>query len=50
MSALSPVTTTAAIGAPVSGLRRASENAFTIAAVVCTLIGSCGWNADPHAE
>ncbi len=50
MSALSPVTIAAPIGAPVSGLYRASENACTIAAVACGLSGSCGWNAEPHAE
>ncbi len=50
MSALSPVTIAALIGAPVSGLYRASENARTIAAVACGLRGSCGWKALPHAE
>lgn len=50
MSALSPVTTAAPIGTPVSGLYLASANADTMAAVVCGLSGSCGWNADAHAE
>ena len=49
MSALSPVTIAAPIGAPVSGLRRRSENALTMAAVTCTVSGSCGWNAEPQA-
>ena len=35
-----------AIGTPVSGLYLASANADTMAAVVCGLSGSCGWNAD----
>ena len=50
MSAESPVTIAALIGAPVSGLYRASENACTMAAVACGLSGSWGWNADPQAE
>ncbi len=49
MSALSPVTTAAPMGAPVTELIRASANAFTIAAVTCTVSGSCGWKAEPHA-
>ena len=50
MSALSPVTTFAVIGAPVSGLVARSVRAWVIAASTCTVIGSCGWNADAHAE
>ncbi len=49
MSALSPVTIAAAIGAPVSGLYRRSANDWTMAAVTCTVSGSCGWKAEPQA-
>ena len=49
MSALSPVTTAAPIGAPVSGLVRRSFMACAIAATTCTVSASCGWKAEPHA-
>ena len=42
MSAESPVTRAAAMGAPVSGERRASATASTIAAVTWTVIMSWG--------
>ena len=42
MSALSPVTIAALIGAPVTGLVRAAAIDSTIDAVTCTVSGSCG--------
>lgn len=45
MSALSPVTTAAPIGARVSGLRRAWWKPSTIAATVATVSCSCGRKA-----
>ena len=42
MSALSPVTSAAVIGAPVTGLTRAADIAPTIEAPTCTVSASCG--------
>ena len=50
MSALSPVTIAAAIGAPVTGLTWRSANALAIAATTCTVRASWGWNAEPHTS
>ncbi len=50
MSALSPVTIAADIGAPVTGLTCRSANDLTIAAVTWTVSGSWGWNAEPQTS
>ena len=49
MSALSPVTTAALIGAPVTGLGRAAAIASTIDAATCTVSASCGRMAPPQS-